>query len=118
MKTIAIINTQSPFNTPAGRDSLDLALIFGAFEQPVTVIFLGDGVYQLLDGQNPEAIDTKDYLSTMKAFELYDIEHIVCGLDDMKNRGISVNKLSMPVEALPNAQIGELLNTFDHVITM
>ncbi len=118
MKKIAIINTQSPFNSPTGRDSLDLALIFGAFEQPITVIFLGDGVYQLLDDQNPEALGTKDYLSTMKAFELYDIEHIVCGLDDMNSRGVPVDKLSMAIEAVPNSQIGELLNTFDHVITM
>lgn len=116
MKKIAIINSQSPFNTPTGRESLDLALIFGAFEQAVTVIFIEDGVYQLLDGQNPEAVDTKDYLSTMKAFDLYDIEQVVACREDIDSRGVS--KLSMDVEVLGNDQIGQLLDTFDHVITM
>ena len=118
MKKIAIINRQSTFNRPTPRESLDLALIFGAFEQQVTVIFIDDGVYQLLDNQNPELIDNKDYLATMKAFELYDIEHIVASFDDMTCRGIADKPLSMDVEVMPNNQIAQLLTTFDHVLSM
>ncbi|MFT4924881.1 MAG: tRNA 2-thiouridine synthesizing protein C [Phenylobacterium sp.] len=118
MKKIAIINRQSTFNHPTPRESLDLALIFGAFEQQVTVIFIDDGVYQLLANQNPELIDTKDFLSTMKTFELYDIEHIVASRDDMTCRGIADKPLSMDVALLANSQIAQLLNTFDHVLNM
>lgn len=118
MKNIALINQQSPFNSPNGRESVDLALIFGAFEQQVCVVFVDDGVYQLLQDQNPEQLDSKDYLATMKAFELYDIEHIVCCKEDLLVRGMSENHLSMPVQLLSRHDIGQLLATFDHVITM
>ncbi|MFT5162355.1 MAG: tRNA 2-thiouridine synthesizing protein C [Alteromonadaceae bacterium] len=118
MKKIAIINTQSSFNLSTARESLDLALIFGAFEQQVAVIFIDDGVYQLIDKQNPELLGSKDYLSTMKAFELYDIEQIIASQDDLSCRGIANRPLSMDVELLSNQQIAQCLTTFDHVITM
>ncbi len=118
MKKIAIVNTQSTFNRPTPRESLDLALIFGAFDQQVTVLFIDDGVYQLIDKQDPELIGAKDYLATMKALALYDIDHIVASADDMLCRGISEQPLSMSVEQLSNPQIAKLLNTFDHVVTM
>lgn len=118
MKKIAILNTQPGFNHPTARESLDLALIFGTYEQQVSVIFLGDGIYQLLDNQDPELIDSKDYLSTMKAFPLYDIDHIVACADDMEARGVINLPLSMNIELLSQAEIAQQLKTFDHVITM
>jgi tRNA 2-thiouridine synthesizing protein C len=95
-----------------------LALIFGAFEQQVTVFFIDDGVYQLIAGQQPQVIDRKDYLSTMKALQLYDIEHIVGCKEDMTERGVLNSKLSMTVDIQPTKAIAELLNNFDHVVTM
>ena len=118
MKKIAIINTQSSFNLPTPREPLDLALIFGAFEQQVTVFFVDDGVYQLMDRQQPELIGSKDYLSTMKALELYDIEHIVGCEEDMELRGVQADNLSMEVDIQSAKTIAGLLRNFDHVVTM
>jgi tRNA 2-thiouridine synthesizing protein C len=118
MKKIAIINTQPSFNTPTPRESVDLALIFGAFEQQVSVFFLGDGVYQLIQNQQPELTQGKDFISAMKTYELYDIDHLVSCDTDMSSRGVSPDRLSLDVEVLSNQQIAELLTTFDHVVTM
>lgn len=118
MKKIAIINRQSTFNHPTPRESLDLALIFAAFDQQVSVIFVDDGVYQLLDNQQPELLENKDFLATMKVFELYDIERVVVSRDDMACRGVADSALSMDVAPLSNQQIAQLLTTFDHVVTM
>jgi tRNA 2-thiouridine synthesizing protein C len=118
MKKIAIINTSASFNGPAPRESLDLALIFGAFEQQVTVFFVDDGVYQLIGQQQPELIGRKDYLSTMKALEIYDIEHIVGCEDDMLERGVQTDNLSMTVDIQPANVIAAMIRNFDHVVTM
>lgn len=79
VKTLAILNSKAPFASTAGKDALDIALVFGAFEQPVSLFFQGDGVWQLTQGQDGSIIFVKDYLKTFAAFEFYDIEDVyVC----------------------------------------
>ena len=78
-KRTAIINCKAPFSQIHGKDALDISLIFGSFEQDVSLFFLGDGVWQLIDNQDTGHIQTKNYLKTFSAFEFYDIEKIyVC----------------------------------------
>lgn len=78
-KSIAIINAKAPLAKPDGKEALDIALIFGSFEQKVSLFFHGDGVWQLMNNQSPSLIHVKDYLKTFAALEFYDIEHIyVC----------------------------------------
>lgn len=115
-KKIAIVNTQSSFNTPVARESVDLALIFGAFDHQVSVFFIENAVYQLIKGQNPESLDGKDFLATMKAFELYDIEQVLCCSDSLSERAIDPAGLINDVELAGSGQIAELLHQFDHVL--
>jgi len=78
-QSIAVLNSKSPFATNAGKEALDVALIFGSFEQNVALFFQGEGVRQLVAKQNAETINAKDYLATFSALEFYDVEHIyVC----------------------------------------
>ncbi|GHE83173.1 sulfurtransferase complex subunit TusC [Thalassotalea profundi] len=78
-KKVAILNTKAPFSQTAAKAALDVALIYGSFEQETSLFFQGDGVYQLIDKQQPDIIGTKDFLKTFSAFEFYDLEKIyVC----------------------------------------
>ncbi|MGL1957469.1 MAG: sulfurtransferase complex subunit TusC [Colwellia sp.] len=79
LNDIAIINSKAPFASANGKDALDIALIFGSFEQKVSLFFQGDGVFQLISGQDGTKISVKDYLKTFSAFEFYDLERVyVC----------------------------------------
>jgi len=78
-KSIAILNSTAPFSSADGKDALDIALIFGSYEQDTSLFFQGDGVWQLINTQTPNDISMKDYLKTFAALEFYDIEHVyVC----------------------------------------
>lgn len=88
-KKIGIINSRSPYGDNAGKDALDLALIFGSYEQEVSLFFHGDGVYQLAPLQLPELIEQKNYLKTFAAFELYDVNHVYVCEDSLKERQLS-----------------------------
>jgi tRNA 2-thiouridine synthesizing protein C len=87
-KLTAILNSKAPYSNSAGKDALDIALIFGSFEQPTSLFFQGDGVYQLTQAQNGSIIDVKDYLKTFAAFEFYDIENIYVCQRSLKERGL------------------------------
>ena len=83
---LAIINSKAPFSSAYGKDALDIALIFGSFEQKVSLFFQGDGVYQLIDNQDGSLLSIKDYLKTFAAFEFYDIEDIYVCHQSLANR--------------------------------
>lgn len=88
-KSIAIINASAPLSLANAKDALDIALIFGSYEQAVSLYFQGDGVYQLMPSQEPEKVQQKDFLKTFAALEFYDIENIyVCG-ESLKQRQLA-----------------------------
>lgn len=118
VKNIAIINTKSSFNQADAREALDLALIYAAFDQQVTVIFKGDGVYQLLGDQQPKLIGSKDFLATMKAFDLYDIENVIVSHECINERGISEQDIHLAHQTIGLSAMGELFSTFDHILTV
>jgi len=88
LKTLAILNTKAPYSSTAGKDALDIALIFGSFEQPVALFFQGEGVRQLISGQDGSMINVKDYLKTFAAFEFYDIEEVYVCHTSLAQRGL------------------------------
>ena len=83
---LAIINSKAPFSSDFGKDALDVALIFGSFEQKISLFFQGDGVYQLIAKQDGTLVSIKDYLKTFSAFEFYDIEDIYVCQQSLVNR--------------------------------
>ncbi|MBL4909809.1 MAG: sulfurtransferase complex subunit TusC [Alteromonadaceae bacterium] len=87
-KSIAVLNSHSSFDQNHGKEALDIALIFGSYEQQVALFFQGDGVRQLIAQQKAEVLKTKDYLATFSALAFYDVETIyVCGTS-LAQRGL------------------------------
>jgi len=87
-KSLAIINAKAPYSSTAGKDALDIALIFGSFEQAVSLFFQGEGVWQLIKEQDGSIISAKDYLKTFAAFEFYDIEQVYVCQSSLKERNL------------------------------
>lgn len=90
-KLTAILNAKAPYSNNAGKDALDIALIFGSFEQPVSLFFQGEGVWQLIQNQNGALISIKDYLKTFSAFEFYDIEDVYICQESLIDRGLAAD---------------------------
>jgi len=90
-KILAILNAKSPYTSSAGKDALDIALIFGSFEQSISLFFQGDGVWQLISEQDGSIISVKDYLKTFAAFEFYDIEDVYVCQSSLAERNLPIN---------------------------
>ena len=116
-KTIAIINAKAPFSSANGRDALDAALIFGSYEQEVSLFFQGDGVWQLIDKQNPSLIQNKDYLKTFAALEFYDIENIYLCQHSLAERGLESNEFNIDnVNVLDKLQFSDKLHQHNVIL--
>jgi tRNA 2-thiouridine synthesizing protein C len=116
MKAIAIIFRQSPHGNAAGREALDLALMAATYEQQVHLIFIDEGVLNLLDNQQPELIGCKDYIATFKALDLYEVASVVVSEVSLCGFGLDKTALVYPATVADDGQIRQLLAQVDEVL--
>jgi len=105
MTETAFIFHTPPHGSASGREGLDAVLACSALTDEIAVFFIGDGVYQLLAGQQPAAILARDHASTFKMLELYDIEAVYVCADSLAERGLTEADLLIPVRVLPRAEL-------------
>jgi tRNA 2-thiouridine synthesizing protein C len=115
-KSLAILNAKAPFGNTAGKDALDIALIYGSFEQAVSLFFQGDGVWQLVQGQDGSLISVKDYLKTFAAFEFYDIEEVYVCQTSLEERDLPAKFHIEEVHVLNQHEFAQKLTSHHTVL--
>lgn len=98
------------------KETLDQALTFAAFDQTVAILFLDEGVYQLLAGQqaSPGAAAPSDMLG---ALPLYDVKPVWVEEESLRERGLAEQALAIPVQMVARNAVAELLGRHDVVVT-
>ena len=117
-KSLLLICRHAPWSGPAAREALDVALAGGAFDLPISLLFLDDGVFQLQPGQQPAAVQQKDLTANLQALPLFGVEALYVAQADLERRGLNVAPLALPVTAVADAELAALLNRHDLVITL
>ena len=92
-KKLLYVNRKAPHGTIYALESLEVVLIGAAFEQDVSIAFLDDGVYQLLDGQDTSGIGVKNFSRTFKALGDYEVRKIFVERESLAERGIAPEDL-------------------------
>ncbi len=118
MKRVAFVFKSAPHGTSAGREGLDALLATSALSEDIGVFFVGDGVLQILPGQQPDKILARDYISTFRVLPLYDIEQCYLCAESARERGLSENSAwVIDVDLLTPNALRETLHQFDVVLT-
>ncbi len=90
------LNRRSSFGTVYAIESLEVVLIAAAFEQDVSLAFIDDGVYQIVEGQETDGIGMKNFSKTFHALGDYDINKLYVSKESLEERGLSESDL-MPL---------------------
>ncbi len=117
VKKLMYINRRAPYGTIYAWESLEVVLMGAAFDQDVSVVFMDDGVYQIKQGQDPEAIGMKNFSPTFRALEMYDVEKLYVDRASLEIRGLSEEELIVPVEILSERELGALMAEQDVVLS-
>lgn len=117
-RSMLIITRQSPWSGPSAREALDIVLAGGAFELPLGLLFLDDGVFQLVSVQRAARLEQKDLTANLQALPMFGIESLYASKRSLSERGLDDSGLSLPVELLDDAGLSALINRYDHVITL
>ena len=84
---------------------------------PVSLLFIGDGLFQLIKGQSPELLDMKKHEAMLTALPMYDIEQIFVTEDDLKTNGLTEQDLALSVNVVSRDMISSLIQNHDSVMT-
>lgn len=112
-KELLVVCRQAPYSTPLAKEGLDFALAAGVFDQNISLLFLGEGLWQLKKNQQSDAIGMKNLGKSLSALPLYDIDNIYVEHASLIALGLSQADLLMDVEALDESGIAALLAKAD-----
>ena len=115
MKTFLFINTYSPHQSINAQEGLDALLMGSAFTQ-CSALFLGEGVLQLLKGQDTEALKQKNFSLSFGALKDYGVEDVYCSESELLGYGLSPSDLLIEVTPLNDTDVAALMANHDVIL--
>jgi len=127
-KTFTFMNRKAPYGTIYALEVLETVLISAAFEQHANIVFVDDGVYQLKAGHDTADINMKNFSPTYGIIEMEkedadedeDIDmvwRIIVEKESLDARGMTEDDFKVDVEVLTAAEIADLVDASDCVIS-
>jgi tRNA 2-thiouridine synthesizing protein C len=116
MKKYLFVLRRVPHNGNHVQETLDMLLTTAAFDQAVSVLFVDDGVLQLKTQQNPAAMGLKDTAAIFGALEIYDVNALYAEIESLRARGLAVEDLILPVQAINRSEVNQLMRRHEVLI--
>lgn len=93
IKKFMFLNRKAPHGSVYALESLEVVLIAGAFDQDISLIFIDDGVFQILKNQQTESLGLKNFSKTYNALGDYDITKLYVSQESLNERGLTLEDL-------------------------
>jgi len=116
VKKIMHVLRHAPHGTIYTYEGLEMILIMAAYEQDLSVVFIGDGVYALKKGQDTSGISIKGFSRTFMALDGYDVEKLYVDRVSLEERGLTEEDLVVDVKVLDAEETGRLMQEQDVII--
>ena len=116
-KKFLYVNRKAPYGTIYALESLEVVLIGAAFEQDVSLAFVGDGVYQLAKGQDTKGLQVKNFSPAFRALEDFDVTKLYVDKEALEARGLSERDLVVPVEVVSAQRMTEIMEGQDVILS-
>ena len=93
VKKFMYLNRRAPYGTIYAWESLEVVLIGAAFDQEVSLLFVDDGVYQLVKGSDTSESDMKNFTPTYRTLGDYGVRHMFVDKASLEARGLTQEDL-------------------------
>lgn len=117
-KKLLFISRHAPYGSSLAKDALDAVLASSAYDQQLSLLFMDDGVFQLLKNQASADISQKSFASILPVLPLYEINSIYVHYESLKKRQITINELVLDsVQIIDSTAICSLLAQQDQLLS-
>jgi tRNA 2-thiouridine synthesizing protein C len=117
VKKFMFLNRRAPHGTIYALEGLEVVLAASAFDQDVSLVFMEDGVYQLVKDQDTQSVGLKNIAKTYRALADFDVRHLYVEVESLRERSLSANDLIVPVEIVEAERLGELMEQQDVILS-
>jgi tRNA 2-thiouridine synthesizing protein C len=93
IKKFMYVNRRAPYGSIYALEGLEVVLIGAAFDQDCCMAFIGDGVFQLTNGQDTAESGMKNFSPTYKALGDYEVNRLYVERESLAERGLSESDL-------------------------
>lgn len=93
VKKFLYLNRRAPYGTIYAWESLEVVLIGAAFDQEVSLMFVDDGVFQLVKGGDTSELDMKNFTPTYRTLGDYGVRHMYVDKASLEARGLTQEDL-------------------------
>ncbi|WP_353978840.1 sulfurtransferase complex subunit TusC [Salinicola endophyticus] len=107
---LLVILRHPPHGSSWLREGVDVALVAAAFGQSVGLLFQGDGVFALVEGQCAGPLGQKGTHAQLAMLEMYDIERLWVSANALRARGLMPADLMLPVQLLEAEALERLIH--------
>ena len=114
-KRLLLLCRRAPYTGHLARAGLDAALAAAVFDQDLSVLFMDEGIWQLLPDQHSVEIDCKSIAGTLDSMPLYDIESFYVDAEALHLRGVEAAALSGKNILLSAAELPGFIDGFEQV---
>ena len=105
--TIGVLCRHAPYSSLVAQESLDAALAAAAYGQVVTLIFMDEGIWQLVKQQ--QVSGRKSLEKQLASIDLYDIAQVLVCARSLEIRGLTIDDLAIDVTLADTTTISDTL---------
>jgi tRNA 2-thiouridine synthesizing protein C len=117
-KKLLFISRHAPYGSSLAKDALDAVLASSAYDQQLSLLFMDDGVFQLLNNQSATEISQKSFSSLLPVLPLYEINSIYVHYESLVKRQITINELVLDsVQIIDSTAVCSLLAQQDQLLS-
>lgn len=114
---IAVTITHTPYGNQFAQEAMDALLALSIYAQKISVVFIGEGVFQLLTNHHNKCIQQKSIEKQLDALALYDIDSVYACQQSLDERKIATAQIAQTVTPLNKTALLDLLHQQDSLIS-
>jgi len=109
--TVAVLMRKAPYGSVYAAEGFRSIMGIGVFEMDIHVVFLDDGVYTLVKGQDPTALDMKPLGDGFPMLPDFGVTQFYVHDQSLSERGLTPDDLVMEVEIVDDAGVARVLDS-------
>ena len=107
--TVTVLMRKAPYGSVYPAEGFRSMMGIGVFEMDLSVLFVDDGVYTLVKGQNPAALDMKPLGDGFPMLEDFGVNKFYVHDRSLKERGLTSEDLVIDAEIVDDAGANHVL---------
>lgn len=115
VKKILFVFRTAPYSTYQAQEGLDALLAARIFDQHADILFIDDGVYQLLPTQAP--IGMANIYKQLKSLPMYDVESAYVCQESLGQISLTEGEQPLELIAVEAARLLDLFRQYNHILS-